>query len=351
MKTYDIGFYAVGHELIGKKIIHNDFVEALEIDPFCGWAENDENYKDLQDSYLKRYKTSHPKISCFYYSIDKSEIDMKLTFNDFGGSIGCTIYYNEERCFKKIVEIAQRLKCNVYDGRKKVFGYNNSIKKTIKSQKKRIVPKKKSKNVIPFGYKTFWCAIKTIDTDKVLNTLNIRKKKKCNWNEGMKKAYDGGIFILPPINGWIIIHGWGLPIPSSSKENDSAVKLINSLSSKFEKAHLFGSFRGTGAVLWMSSEMGELKRMYYIDDGNGVQYGEPTKIEKQWDLIDFNHPDIENDDYFDSKDIPDEDDVLDVAEAWSINPMNIDRYENIDDFGYTGVLKRFSFMGLLSLFR
>ena len=192
---------------------------------------------------------------------------------------------------------------------------------------------------INFGIKTIWCAVKSDNHLIIADFLKFDKTKTCNWIEGTIRAYEWGVFIMPAINNWVIIHGWGLPIPNTQNDMRNSDKFLNSLSKEFGEAQMFGNHRVSSSAFWMKSEKGELKRIYIVGDGTGGMIGEPTEIERKWNLIDCSSPKIDDKEYRDNHLYPGEDEVIEVAGNWSVNPMEIESIENVGKEGIYGRIK------------
>jgi len=195
-----------------------------------------------------------------------------------------------------------------------------------------------SSKPINFGHKWIWVAVKTEDTKSILDILNLKNIEKTDWVEGTIKAYKGFVFVLPPIRGWILISGWGLPIPDHEQGVERTKRLLNQLSLNFEEAQLFCALRTVDAAAWMRSIKGITERLYSIGDGDAFIEGIPTKVEKQWDLLSMNDLQNGNDETYEKKIWPNVNHVLEVAENWSINPMKLEKENGIGTFGYTGQL-------------
>lgn len=191
---------------------------------------------------------------------------------------------------------------------------------------------------VNFGYKCVWIAVKTEDTDSLLNALEVTHVQKANWVEGMLRNFSTGIFVLPPIDGWILAVGSDLPVPQAPVLEQARI-FLDRLSARFGEAQLFGNHRGTGSAFWMKSVQGKTERLYSIGDGVTIIEGQPTAIEQQWALLDTNSEDAADEAYWDRSVYPDVEHVLEVAQAWSINPMQLETHENVGAFGYLGHLK------------
>lgn len=187
---------------------------------------------------------------------------------------------------------------------------------------------------IPFGIKCIWLAVKTNNHHAVCGAMPLKEVEKTDWVQGILRSHEGEIFVTPAIEGWTLVKGWGLPLPDCQKEE--VHRLLNTLSIQFEEAYLFGNHRVSSSVVWIKSVHGVILREFVFGDGPGYQTGEPSELEKSWKLMDpfnfWNGQEMEENQTF-----PDENHVIQLAELWSINPLEIkDKIPNAD-FGYIGV--------------
>lgn len=190
---------------------------------------------------------------------------------------------------------------------------------------------------IDFGIKTVWIALKANSSEEVAKYLEFTKQNSVDWIEGTIRAYEGEIFITPPLDEWILIHGMGLPSPDSKFGNHESVELLNFLSNKYGEVFLFGNHRVSSVAFWSKSKNGILNRLYVVADGIGESIGEPSKLELKWNLIDLT-PGVEapNEDEWDGYLYPGEDEVIEMAKFWSINPMDISKLQNVEGKGIVG---------------
>lgn len=215
----------------------------------------------------------------------------------------------------------------------KILGQSSSYPKSLWEQE---LEARDTAKPINFGHNWVWAAVRTENTDSLLEILKLERVRLANWVEGMRQAYNGDVFILPPIEGWILISGWGLPNPSSKDGIIESKLLLDKLSEEFREAQLFGNHRVSGSAFWMKSIKGRTIRLYCIADGTNYIEGKPTEIEKKWDLIDTNSEESKSEKYWDKMIYPDAEHVLEVAKNWSINPMELEEKENIGEFGHIG---------------
>ena len=174
---------------------------------------------------------------------------------------------------------------------------------------------------INFGRKTTWCAVKCDDSELVAQAIFNGQYKPCDWVEGMIRAYDvQGTFVLPPINGWVLIHGIEIPQPNNKDLFKLTEDFINKLSLQFGEAQYFGSYRVSDFYCWAKSQNGQLTRLYMVGDAEEqLILGKPTPVEKNLDFGD--------------------DEVLLVAENWSVNPSTIESLTGVATSGFYGSLR------------
>lgn len=229
----------------------------------------------------------------------------------------------------------------MFDWIKQLFGQKNRQYEEPQTAALRPEPVKRDPTKpINFGHKCIWAAVSTENTELLLKVLDLAKIAESDWVNGMTKARDGEVFVLPPIEGWTLMTGWGLPTPDHAHGIVRSKELIDDLSENFGEAQLLGNFRGSGAAFWMRSINGETERLYSIGDGKAFIEGTPTEIEKQWDLIDPSSPEAAQEEYWDRMVYPEAEHVLEVANNWSINPMELEQREDLAETGYVGRLRR-----------
>ncbi|TCN72868.1 hypothetical protein [Acetobacteroides hydrogenigenes] len=191
---------------------------------------------------------------------------------------------------------------------------------------------------VGFGYKIMWIAVKTDSQELVAQTIGLKKTKPSNWKNGIDKAYKDAIFITPVIDNWTLIVGMGLPTGDSKESIDQVSDLLNRLSKQFGEAQFFCTHRVVEYHCWIKSTNGKIDRIYsYLGERgeNIVIKGQPTEIEKKYNLIDTFSEEAKKDNYFDREDLvfPDEQLVMTIAGNWSIDPTLLDKRTDIKGLG------------------
>lgn len=189
-----------------------------------------------------------------------------------------------------------------------------------------------------FGYKSQWFAVRATEPEAVAKSLGIANLRSVDWYTGLRQAEKHGIFITPPVDGWVLVTGWGLEplLP----EDGFPRELIHRLSVEFGEAQFFATHRGSDYHCWSKACAGKMQRAYCFCGSNGETMfleGEPTPVEASVELINTLLPEEEAQDWEDENVFfPDEDFVMQVAEAWSVNPMDLGSRDDVPGMGYAG---------------
>src|SRR5438309_7798622 len=66
----------------------------------------------------------------------------------------------------------------------------------------------------PFDNPARWLAIRSSSPAAAQSALGLHNAKPSSWGEGLSKLTEHALFISPPIEGWLLVMGPGLPDPS-----------------------------------------------------------------------------------------------------------------------------------------
>lgn len=169
---------------------------------------------------------------------------------------------------------------------------------------------------VPFGYKVLWYAVASTDTKKVISALGLNKPRPSTWSQGVAAAYEGKIFVTPPIKNWTLAVGTPFGATLDNEPGDFVESELRRLSKHFDEVQFFSSHRVVEAHLWSKAKEGRLVRGYCFVGDRGEttwNFGQPTmgEIEAGFE---------NSDSYF-----PNEETVMAVAKQWSVNPCEIDQ--------------------------
>jgi len=130
-----------------------------------------------------------------------------------------------------------------------------------------------------------WLAVKRRNLPAVQSALNLHHARCCSWVEGLTTA--DGLFISPPINGWILVVGGLLPNPW--KDIDACFRFVLDLSRKVGKVQLFSADRATLRHAWAKAEGGRVMRAYAWAGRTVWVQGLPTRAEADLRMTCFDY--------------------------------------------------------------
>lgn len=160
---------------------------------------------------------------------------------------------------------------------------------------------------MPFGRDCNWLAIRCDDPLSVVREIGFQIDRIAGWDEGLSGATEEGggkVFVSPVVKGYVLVVG--------VNEIDDP-SLLRSISESFADAQYFGTRRAVEYHAWMRAAAGKVSRAFaYLGERDEVtaDLGDPTRAEVEAGLFDKGgmvRP-------------PDEEDVLDIAAAWGVDP-------------------------------
>jgi hypothetical protein len=151
---------------------------------------------------------------------------------------------------------------------------------------------------VPFGYKISWFALKGPDPQSVLDALEISEAAPTNWASGIKLVYsrepaemsEPWVFVSPPIGDWIFAVSAALPYPAAVPYPAAAETyrefgrkfdvLFSRLARRFDDVQFFGSDRTCDFASWARARHGKPMRLFACFDGLvSMNAGEQTPEE------------------------------------------------------------------------
>jgi len=103
-----------------------------------------------------------------------------------------------------------------------------------------------------------WMAVRATDPKPVQAALGLNQPTPCSWTEGMTGKRN--FFVGPPVNGWIIVTGSGLPNPSC--DVDECFRFLARMSGQLGQVQLFHADRILHHHAWARAENGVITRAY-----------------------------------------------------------------------------------------
>lgn len=168
-----------------------------------------------------------------------------------------------------------------------------------------------------------WLAIKSRNLDAVQTALGLHNPKPCSWIEGL--AGDEKLFVAPPVKGWILVMGAGLPDPSD--DVDACFRFVLRLSRTLGQVQYFSASRILHHHAWVRADCGRVVRAYAWAGKTLWQQGARTAAEMELGLKCFDYAESSERASFGQPEAISQnvDKVPLLAARWSLDPARIDR--------------------------
>lgn len=168
-----------------------------------------------------------------------------------------------------------------------------------------------------------WLAIKTQDIAKVQEALGLHNPMPCSVSEGMGKMGDRKLFVSPPVEGWILVVGQGLPDPSD--DIDLVYHFVMRLSRSLGAVQFFCSNRALNHHAWVRAENNRIFRAYAWAGETLWNEGEVTAAERELGLRCFEYGEQPSIFPFSAREahFANAEKVQSLAARWSLDPSAI----------------------------
>jgi len=167
-----------------------------------------------------------------------------------------------------------------------------------------------------------WIAVKGNNLAAVQSALGLNNPKPCSWIQGF--AGDEKLFIAPPVMGWILVCGSGLPDPS--EDVDACFRFVVDLSRKLGQVQFFSFSRVLQHHAWVKADRGKVQRAYAWAGHTLWRQGRPTQAENELNLKCYDYAEPADRESFAAPDpiATNVDKVPLLAARWSLDPARID---------------------------
>jgi hypothetical protein len=135
----------------------------------------------------------------------------------------------------------------------------------------------------PFEQPSRWLAVKASRASVVQAALNLHRPTPCSWEEGLAEAREDKLFISPPISGWVLVVGPGLPEPA--EDVDACYRFLAGLSRKLGHLQFFSVSRVVNYHCWALMERGHVFRAYAWAGETLWNQGPVTAAEKELQML------------------------------------------------------------------
>lgn len=184
-----------------------------------------------------------------------------------------------------------------------------------------------------FGYRMAWLAVRSRDTDAVVEALGLEASRPCNWRSGIGTIYDidlgnDHVYVSPPVNGWTFVAGLSLPYPAGGAFTDKAMPLLKRLGRRFVEVQYFFAYPPIDCFAWARVLEGRVIRAFAITDAGIVwNRGRTTREERILGLKLFDFRGVRGRKGDAGGEIilyPSEKHVLNLARRWSLDPTKLE---------------------------
>jgi hypothetical protein len=179
---------------------------------------------------------------------------------------------------------------------------------------------------VPFGAKMAWLALGTTNTEAVATALGLQEARTTTWADGVEAAYQGSVFVTPPLGDWTLAVGTTLFPPD--RADDFVKPLLERLSRQFGEAQYFCTHGEFELHVWARGQRGHLVRGYgWLGEQALTLWDEGTPTKEELELgfrIDGEQPPPVGQAQNEGDKAPDEAGVMQLACLWSIDPTSLD---------------------------
>ncbi len=105
-----------------------------------------------------------------------------------------------------------------------------------------------------------WMAVKSKNLDFLEEVLGLRNAKRVSWGSGSLHLTHQTLLVSPPVDGWLLIVGPGLPDPS--KDVDECYRFVLKVSRAIGHVQFFSLNRALQHHAWVRAEGASIVRAY-----------------------------------------------------------------------------------------
>ncbi len=179
-----------------------------------------------------------------------------------------------------------------------------------------------------------WLAVKSRNLFAVQTALSLHKPRPCSWLEGFTSA--DTLFVAPPVRGWILVTGLGLPSPSA--DVDACFRFVLELSRKLGQVQYFTANRASQHHAWVKAHKGRVVRAYAWGGATLWQQGAPPPGEAELGLRCFAYGEQAPAAGVEASEImaANGEKVARLAARWGLDPASALQHFPLDELGITG---------------
>lgn len=183
-----------------------------------------------------------------------------------------------------------------------------------------------------------WMVVKSAHLSAVQSALGLHNPVQCSWDEGLATLTQHRLFVAPPVRGWILVVGQGLPDPAD--DPDACFHFLLKLSRSLGQIQLFCVNRAVNHYGWVRAESGKIRRGYAWAGQTVWNQGQPTRAELDLGIKCYAYGEQPSALEVSAGASPtgNADKVMALAARWSFDPTSIDTTQPCESLGIVGEL-------------
>ena len=176
---------------------------------------------------------------------------------------------------------------------------------------------------VSFGYKMAWLAIRSDSPDRVIEQLDIAEATPTPWENGVDALYSSTsltehpIYVTPSLDGWVLAASPAYFEEASDTDPERLARFVTDLASRLgAEVQFFATHRVVEGHAWARADETGLRRAYYYLGEVGeclLDRGGKTPVEETLHCLEAG-----------SSEGADEEAVVSVAGAWSVDPTRLE---------------------------
>ncbi len=184
-----------------------------------------------------------------------------------------------------------------------------------------------------------WLAVRCSNIVKVQNALHLHNPTPCSLTEGFSKLSERKLFVSPPVKGWILIVGNGLP--DAGEDVDKLYHFLMKIANELGSVQYFSANRVVNHHSWVRIENNRVYRAYAWAGETLWNQGDSTAAERELGLKCYEYGASPLPFPFSARDtnVANTDKVIQLAARWSIDPMAVNSHNLKASLGIAGDLK------------
>lgn len=131
---------------------------------------------------------------------------------------------------------------------------------------------------LPFPAPPRWLAIRSSNTSHLRTLLGLAEEPSTPWADALGHCRERVLFLSPPVNGWSLVIGGGLPDPVH--DIDRCHRLVTQLSSEIGDVQFYAVDRVLNHHTWARTRDGAVVRAYSWSGETQWNEGRPTLDER-----------------------------------------------------------------------